>query len=72
MAGFELATEDEGGIGEFLFWQAERGAKEDFGRPATDLKLICKREEREAKDSAPNQVLGGIWPIWHLQWIWAN
>jgi hypothetical protein len=26
VAGFELATEDEGGEGEFLFWQAERGA----------------------------------------------
>jgi hypothetical protein len=34
VAGFELATEDEGGIGEFLFWEAERGAKEDLGRPA--------------------------------------
>jgi hypothetical protein len=32
VAGFELATEDEGGEGEFLFWQAERGAKEDLGR----------------------------------------
>jgi hypothetical protein len=28
VAGFELATEDEGGEGEFLFWEAERGAKE--------------------------------------------
>jgi len=26
VAGFELATEDEGWEGEFLFWQAERGA----------------------------------------------
>jgi hypothetical protein len=34
VAGFELATEDEAGIGEFLFWEAERGAKEDFGWPA--------------------------------------
>jgi hypothetical protein len=34
VAGFELATEDEGWEGEFLFWEAERGAKEDLGRPA--------------------------------------
>ncbi len=34
VAGFELATEDEGWEGEFLFWQAERGAKEYLGRPA--------------------------------------
>jgi hypothetical protein len=33
-AGFELATEDEGGEGELLFWQTELGAKEDLGRPA--------------------------------------
>jgi hypothetical protein len=34
LPGFELATDDEGGEGEFLFWEAERGAKEDLGRPA--------------------------------------
>jgi hypothetical protein len=34
VAGFELATEDEGWEGEFLFWEAERGAKEDLGWPA--------------------------------------
>jgi hypothetical protein len=34
MAGFELAVEDEGGEGELLFWESERGAEEDFGRPA--------------------------------------
>ena len=34
MAGFELATEDEGGEEEFLGRQTEAGAKEDFGRPA--------------------------------------
>ena len=33
MACFELAIEDEGGEREFLFWEAERGAKEDLGRP---------------------------------------
>jgi hypothetical protein len=31
--GFELAIEDDGGIGEFLLWQAELGAKEDLGWP---------------------------------------
>lgn len=34
LTGFELAVEDEGGIGEFLFGQAELGAKEYLGRPA--------------------------------------
>jgi hypothetical protein len=34
VAGFELAFEDNGGIGEFLSWQAELGAKEYFGCPA--------------------------------------
>jgi hypothetical protein len=31
VAGFELAAEDEGWVGELLFWQAEAGAVEDFG-----------------------------------------
>jgi hypothetical protein len=31
LPGFELAIEDNGGIGEFLSWQAELGAKEDLG-----------------------------------------
>src|SRR5260370_28857008 len=31
ITGFELAVEDNGGIGEFLSWQAELGAKEDLG-----------------------------------------
>ena len=31
-----IATlEDDGGIGEFLWWQAELGAEKDFGRPAS-------------------------------------
>ena len=34
MPGFELAIEDDGGEGEFLFWEAELGAKENLGRPA--------------------------------------
>src|ERR1700758_1082453 len=34
LPGFELAVKDDGGVGEFLFWQAELGAKEDLGRPA--------------------------------------
>ena len=34
LAGFELAIEDNGGKGEFLFGEAELGAKEDLGRPA--------------------------------------
>ena len=34
ITGFELAVEDNGGIGEFLSWQAELGAKEDLGWPA--------------------------------------
>ena len=34
MAGFELAVEDEGGIGKFFWREAEGGAKEDLGRPA--------------------------------------
>ena len=34
VTGFELAVEDNGGIGEFLSWQAELGAKEDLGLPA--------------------------------------
>jgi hypothetical protein len=34
LAGFELAVEDNGGEWEFLFGQAEGGAKEDLGRPA--------------------------------------
>ena len=34
LAGFELAVEDEGGIGEFFRREAEGGAKEDLGRPA--------------------------------------
>ena len=34
LAGFELAIEDQSGVGEFVFWQAEGGAKEDLGRPA--------------------------------------
>ena len=33
ITGFELAVEDNGGIGEFLSWQAELGAKEDLGWP---------------------------------------
>ena len=35
LPGFELAIEDNGGIGEFLSWQAELGAKEDLGWPAS-------------------------------------
>jgi hypothetical protein len=31
LTGFELALEDESEEGEFLFWQAELCAKEDFG-----------------------------------------
>ena len=34
LPGFELAIEDNGGEGEFLFGEAELGAKEDLGRPA--------------------------------------
>jgi hypothetical protein len=34
VAGFELTLKDEGGEVEFLFWQAEGGAKENLGRPA--------------------------------------
>jgi len=34
VTGFELAIEDNGGKGEFLFWEAELGAKENLGRPA--------------------------------------
>jgi hypothetical protein len=34
LAGFELAVEDNGGKWEFLFWEAELGAKEDLGRSA--------------------------------------
>jgi hypothetical protein len=33
ISGFELAVKDNGGVGEFFFWQAELGAKEDLGRP---------------------------------------
>jgi hypothetical protein len=40
--------------------------------PRNGLETNLQREERERKDAGPNQVLGGIWPIWHLQWIWAN
>ena len=35
LTGFELAIEDNGGKGEFLLWQAELGAKEYLGRPAS-------------------------------------
>jgi hypothetical protein len=35
LTGFELALEDDGGIGEFLSWQAELRAKKDLGRPAS-------------------------------------
>ena len=31
---FQLAVEEEGGIGEFFRREAEGGAKEDLGRPA--------------------------------------
>ena len=31
---FQLAVEEEGGIGELFRREAEGGAKEDFGRPA--------------------------------------
>src|SRR5271166_3363120 len=34
LTGFELAVEDEGGIGELFPREAEGGAKEDLGRPA--------------------------------------
>jgi hypothetical protein len=34
LAGFELAVEEEGGIGEFFPREAEGGAKEDLGSPA--------------------------------------
>ena len=34
LTGFELAVEEEGGIGEFFPREAEGGAKEDLGRPA--------------------------------------
>ena len=34
LPGFELAVEDEGGIGEFFRRETEGGAKEDLGRPA--------------------------------------
>jgi hypothetical protein len=34
LAGFELAVEEEGGIGELFPREAEGGAKEDLGRPA--------------------------------------
>ena len=43
MAGFELALKDQCGEGELLFGEAERGAKEDFGRPAS-----CKGHESHA------------------------
>jgi hypothetical protein len=35
VAPLRVAVEDEGGIGELLFWQAEAGAKENLGRPAS-------------------------------------
>jgi hypothetical protein len=35
LPGFELAIEDNGGIGEFFSREAEGGAKEDFDRPAS-------------------------------------
>jgi hypothetical protein len=31
---FQLAVEEEGGMGEFFSREAEGGAKEDLGRPA--------------------------------------
>ena len=34
LAGFELAVEEEGWIGEFFRRETEGGAKEDLGRPA--------------------------------------
>ena len=34
LPGIELAIEDDGGKGEFLFGEAELGAKENLGRPA--------------------------------------
>jgi hypothetical protein len=34
LAGFELAVEEEGWIGEFFRREAEGDAKEDLGRPA--------------------------------------
>jgi hypothetical protein len=43
LTGFELAVEEEGGIGELLFWEAELGAKENLGRPAS-----CERHEAHA------------------------
>jgi hypothetical protein len=35
LAGFELTLKDECWEGELLFWESERGAKEDLGRPAS-------------------------------------
>jgi hypothetical protein len=35
LTGFELALEDESGVGELLFWEAELGAKKDFGGSAS-------------------------------------
>ena len=32
---FQLAVKEEGGIGKFFLREAEGGAKEDFGRPAS-------------------------------------
>jgi hypothetical protein len=34
LTGFELAIKDNGGVGKFLFWQAQLCAKEDLGWPA--------------------------------------
>jgi hypothetical protein len=41
LTGFELTLEDESGEGEFLFWQAELCAKEDFGWPAPGV-AFCR------------------------------
>jgi hypothetical protein len=57
VAGFELATEDEGGVGELFFWQAELGAKEDLGRPASGEGHDCHAQSGVAP--GVQQLCGG-------------
>jgi hypothetical protein len=50
MAGFELATEDEGREGELLFWQTELGAKLKKVRP----EYYENDDEEKQELSGPN------------------
>jgi len=49
LAGFELAIEDNGGKGEFLFGEAELGAKEDLG--LADTAEFLERQSASASVS---------------------